>query len=581
MKFNIFLTGFSGAGKTSVGRELAKRLGYDYIDTDLQIEATMGRSVPAIFEQDGEVAFREIESAVLAEICREDLQVVATGGGIILSKANRTEMTAGGYVVCLEARPETLYVRLLLDSSQRPEQAERPLLKGDDPFGKIVSLKATRQPFYAEADWTIHTDFLTPAEVAQEIEHALDIISRRGEGEKGGAGSPATPGTPHAARPRVAPAKTNQDNLLIQTSSATYPVVFGEGLLDKTGQLLRENLSEAIGRRVFVVSDTEVAKVYAARLQLALEAAGWRSDTWTVPAGEESKNLSEVSKIYDWLLAERAERKDVIVALGGGVVGDLAGFVAATWLRGLPFVQIPTTLLAMVDSSIGGKTGVNHVKGKNLIGAFYQPRLVIEDVGVLASLPDRARRSGWAEIIKHAVIPGTDPDERGALRRFGQLENDCDRLLDGEAAILSQTLRDSVAVKAGVVAQDERETGLRLTLNYGHTFGHAFEAAGAYQTLLHGEAVAIGLHGAAKLSQRLGLCDSTFVERQRRLLERFGLPLSVKVDQDKALAALKLDKKVEGGSLRWILPRAIGRLEIKRDVPAELVREVLAELVED
>jgi 3-dehydroquinate synthase len=585
MKANIFLTGFSGTGKSSVGRELAKRLGYEFIDTDLQIEQNTGRSVPEIFSQDGEEAFRRIESDVLVEVCRSDLQVVSTGGGVALSQENRVQMTANGYVVCLEARPETLYVRLLLDTNTRQDKAERPLLKGGDPFQRIATLKAERQPFYAEADWTIHTDFMSPVEVADEIQHALDIITRRSEGAKGGAGSPATPGSPHAARPAVVAPKTSSANILtVKTSSVTYPVVFGVGLVDKVGVLLQEQLPSAQGQRIFVISDTSVGPLYGARVRASLEAGGWAGRVFyqEIPAGEESKNLSQVSALYDWLIGERAERKDVIIAVGGGVVGDLSGFVASSWLRGLPFVQIPTTLLAMVDSSIGGKTGVNHAKGKNLIGAFYQPRLVLEDVSVVASLPDRVRRAGWAETIKHAIIPGADRDASGALSRFSQLEADYDYLLAGEpTSLLSQVLRDSVAVKAGVVAEDEYETGLRMTLNYGHTYGHALEAAGNYQTLLHGEAVAIGMHGEAKLALRLGLCDASFVERQRRLIERYGLPLSVKVDKAKALAALKLDKKVESGSIRWIMPREIGVVEICNDIPNDLVQAILDEIIED
>jgi 3-dehydroquinate synthase len=347
---------------------------------------------------------------------------------------------------------------------------------------------------------------------------------------------------------------------------------------------LHEHLPAAQGRRIFVISDTSVGPLYGTRVRASLEVSGWAGRVFyqEIPAGEESKNLGQVSALYDWLISERAERKDVIVAVGGGVVGDLSGFVASSWLRGLPFVQIPTTLLAMVDSSIGGKTGVNHAKGKNLIGAFYQPRLVVEDVSVVASLPDRVRRAGWAETIKHAIIPGTNSDASGALSRFSQLEADCDRLLAGEpTSLLSQVLRDSVAVKAGVVAEDEYETGLRMTLNYGHTYGHALEAAGNYQTLLHGEAVAIGMHGVAKLALRLGLCDAGFVEQQRRLIERYGLPLSVKVDKAKALAALKLDKKVESGSTRWIMPRGIGVVEIRNDIPSDLVQAVLDEIIED
>lgn len=581
MKYNIFLIGFSGTGKSTVGKILAKRLGYEFIDTDLQIEQLTGRTVPEIFAQDGEEAFRKIESKVLADICKEDLQVVSTGGGIITNRDNGLIMTAHGYVICLEAHPETLFVRLLLGSGAG--ETERPLLKGDDPFERIKTLKAERAPYYAEADWTVHTDFLSPEEVVGEVERGLDFMERRNNGVKGGAGSPATPGSPHAARPAVPEPKTNKDAIWVKTATATYLVVFGINLLDQLGQIIRENLPDARGQRIFVVSDSAVGPIYAEKLQQSLARDGWQAALKFIPAGETSKNLEQVSQLYDWLAENKAERKDVVVALGGGVVGDLTGFAAATWLRGVSLVQVPTTVLAMVDSSIGGKTGVNHARGKNLIGSFYQPRLVVSDVSVVTTLPDRIKREGWAEAIKHAVIPGTDPNQAGAIGRFNFLESYVEQLLNNDLELLPQALRESAAVKAGVVSKDERENGLRLTLNYGHTYGHALEAAGNYQLLQHGEAVAIGMHGEALLAQRMGLIasDSTFLEQQQKLIERFGLPLSVKVDKEKALAALKLDKKVAAGSNRWVLPTDIGSVIISQDVPPSLVREVLDEIVED
>ena len=574
MKENIFLIGFSGTGKTSTGLALAKLLKYEYFDTDQLIERQTGRSVSQIFEQDGEAEFRRLESIALEEVAKGDVRIVSTGGGIVLSKANRTEMTANGYVVCLEARAETIYVRLLLDSTQ----TDRPLLRSEDQFERVQQLKAARAPFYSEADWTIHTDFLTPEETAAEIEQVLGIIRRRSVNKRGrgGPGSPATPGAPHAAPEQVG------DPLVVKTLNSSYPVLFGSGLLGQLDLILQAHLTDITGRAVFIISDEAVAGLYGQKLMTILEKAGYRVVMAAVRVGEESKNLSQVSALYDWLRAERAERKDLIVALGGGVVGDLAGFVAATWLRGLPFVQLPTTLLAMVDSSVGGKTGVNLPQGKNLVGAFYQPRLVVADVATLTSLPDRARRSGWAEVIKHAVIPGADADEAGAIQRFARLEEFCDSLAAGEPGITAEVLRESVAVKAGVVAVDERETGLRLTLNYGHTFGHALEAASDYTQLLHGEGIAIGMHGVALLAQELGLCEAAFVERQRRLIERFGLPLSAPagISGEKVLAALRLDKKSEAGAVRWIMPRAIGQLEIRRDVPTEAVHKVLQKLLE-
>jgi shikimate kinase len=291
LKENIFLIGFSGTGKTNVGLALAGLLDYEYVDTDLQIEANTGRSVPAIFAEDGEPAFRELERAALDKLCEGDYQVIATGGGIILLKENRVAMTANGYVVCLEARPETIYVRLLLDSATRRDAADRPLLKSDDPFSRIAGLKAQRQPFYAEADWTIHTDFLSPDEVAAEIVQVLPLLRRRSDKQRGGAGSPASPGSPHAALsgstpfhrgheglvlgrtvPTAPPPPLEEINsptlpasgkaLVVQTSQGSYPVLFGENLLAGLGDLLLEHLPDSAGRKAFIISDSQVGPLF-------------------------------------------------------------------------------------------------------------------------------------------------------------------------------------------------------------------------------------------------------------------------------------------------------------------------------
>lgn len=579
LKENIFLVGFSGTGKSTVGKLLAKTLSYNYIDTDLQIEVNVGQSVNDIFAKDGEQTFRQLERNVLDKICEDNFQVISTGGGAILAQANRAAMLANGYVICLEARPETILVRLMLDGQ------ERPLLSGGDPYERINSLKAERQIYYAQADWTIHTDFLTPQEIVQEIENSLAKIRRRSDKLRGGPGSPATVGAPHyASHPHDTPFHRGisigtieaAPDLIVKTRDGSYPVLFGENLLSQVGELLKTHLGE-VAQTVFVVSDTNVAPLYATKLKASLQAVGFESRLYTIGAGENSKSSAHLTMLYDWLAGERAERKSVLIALGGGVVGDLTGFVASSWLRGLPFVQIPTTLLAMVDSSVGGKTGVNHPSGKNLIGAFYPPQLVIADVQTLTSLPIRERRAGWSEVIKHAVLAGAG-DEKAALNRFTKLERNAAKLNSGEPTLTTAILRESVAVKAAVVEQDERESGLRITLNYGHTFGHALEAAGRFQELLHGEAVAIGMNGVAILSQRLGLCTADFVKRQAHLLSEFGLPIvatGYNLDPSVIEASMKLDKKVEAGKLRWILPVQIGKVEIRNDISAELVLEVL------
>jgi 3-dehydroquinate synthase len=291
-----------------------------------------------------------------------------------------------------------------------------------------------------------------------------------------------------------------------------------------------------------------------------------------VPPGEKTKTIDTAVKLYDWLVGCRAERGHAIVALGGGMVGDLAGFVAATFLRGLPLVQVPTTLVAMADSSIGGKVAVNHPQAKNLIGAFYQPRLVVADVSALSTLPKRELVSGWAEVVKHALI--LDPD----FLQF--LEAHAERLVNLEAAATMEAIRRSASLKARVVGEDEKERGRRMILNYGHTIAHGLEAATDYERFLHGEAVAIGMMGAAMLSERLGLISEDIVARQRKLIRNFGLPTScADVDMAGVLKAMELDKKVRERAVRWVFLKGAGQTIFQDDVPEAEVVRVLEELM--
>jgi 3-dehydroquinate synthase len=305
-------------------------------------------------------------------------------------------------------------------------------------------------------------------------------------------------------------------------------------------------------------------------LRSALDSHGVVSVPIVLPDGEEYKNWQTLNLIYDALLAHRCERSTSIVALGGGVVGDLAGFAAATYLRGVPFFQVPTTLLAQVDSSVGGKTGINHPLGKNMIGAFYQPRAVIADTATLDTLPDRELRAGIAEIIKYGLI--RDP---GFLE---WLEENIAGLLARDAGILVEAIRRSCINKAEVVEADERESGMRALLNLGHTFGHAIENAMGYGVLLHGEAVAIGTILAAELSQRMHLINSGDVTRIRELYIRVGLPsVAPNLGTEEYLRLMGLDKKVEGGKMRFVLLEGIGRAVVRSDVPADMLAATLAE----
>jgi 3-dehydroquinate synthase len=341
------------------------------------------------------------------------------------------------------------------------------------------------------------------------------------------------------------------EHIDIALGERRYPVWIGSGLLTD-GTQLRELLH---GRPVLVVSDENVAPLHGNRIVDALS-VGQETASAIFPAGEQEKTLASCDRVFTALSALNARRDAIIVALGGGVIGDLAGFAAACWMRGIDFIQVPTTLLAMVDSSVGGKTGVNLPQGKNLVGAFHQPRAVIADIDTLATLPARELAAGFAEVVKYGALGDAD--------FFAWLETNVERLLARDEEALVHAIATSVRHKAGIVARDERETGERALLNLGHTFGHAIETATGYNHYLHGEAVAIGIVQAARLSARLGLADATEGERLARLLERFGLPTCVEpaIEPERLLGHMRLDKKALTSGLRFVLWRGIGRAEL-------------------
>ncbi len=562
----IFLTGFSFSGKSRVAPLVATTLGWRAVDLDDLIEEAAGQPIPAIFAEEGEPGFRLRETEALRRACGDSEVVVATGGGVVLAEEDRRLMAESGIVICLEARPQTIHARL-----QQPDggsESERPLLRGPDPLGRIRHLKALRQPLYALADFTVHTDDLTPEVVAEEVVRAWRRFAECLSYDEGRLAGAVTGGAP--AVMRDVPLEEAGPVCSVKTETADYPVYAGWGTIEKLGEKLRE---AGLSGDIYVITDSNVHRHYGGRIANALSSEGFAVHTHVFPAGEASKTLGRASEIYDWLTAHRAERGQGIVALGGGVAGDLAGFVAATYLRGLPLVQVPTSLLAMVDASIGGKVAVDHREAKNLIGAFYQPLLVFADVATLRTLPERELTSGWAEVIKHALI--MDPD------LLAQLEDRVDALRALEPNVTTQVVRCSMAIKAQVVAEDERElTGRRSILNYGHTAGHALEAATGYGFLLHGEAVALGMLVAAEIGRRMGLTPPELVERQGALLERFDLlrPLP-KISADAVLAAMSLDKKVSGKSIRWVLLAGVGKPVLRSDVPLPLAHEVVEQLL--
>ncbi|MBV8803956.1 MAG: 3-dehydroquinate synthase [Sinobacteraceae bacterium] len=353
------------------------------------------------------------------------------------------------------------------------------------------------------------------------------------------------------------------NTLRVELGDRSYPIVIGEGLLRRP-ELLREHVA---ARDILIVSNTIVAPLYMAPLTAAFRGA--RVVEAVLPDGESHKTLTTVSRVLDVLVANRFGRDCIVVALGGGVVGDMAGFAASCYQRGVGYVQVPTTLLAQVDSSVGGKTGVNHPGGKNLIGAFYQPLAVVADTATLATLPARELRAGLAEVIKYGLICDA------AL--FDWLEEHMDELLASDPASLAHVIQRSCEIKAQIVGRDEREHGERALLNLGHTFGHAIESATHYTEWLHGEAVGAGLLIAAAMSQECGLIGSADVERVRHLLERTGLPVKIAgVSPEVALEHMKIDKKVQGGRMRLVLLRAIGDAFVTADYAEPALQRTLS-----
>ena len=567
--WNVYLIGFSGSGKSAIGRRLARRMRRKHVDMDDEIVARTGSPIPEIFRREGEPGFRSREKELLEEISGQKRLIVSTGGGAPLAPGNRAAMAKSGVIVCLEAKPDFLYGRLKRHLGDESKGQVRPLLEGDDPKKRIEALKEYRQRFYATADWTVHTDDLTTEEVVTEVIRGVRYAQRR-FGRRKDAGS-VFPPLGSLGRESEAPyCRDMGASFVVETPGGRYPVFVGWGTLSDLGQRMR-NLG--LSGKAALISDAAVYEIHGVKALESLRSAGFEAASYAVPAGERSKSEDALTRIYDWMVEQRLERGSTVVALGGGVAGDLAGYAAATFLRGVPLVHAPTSLLAMTDSAIGGKVAINHPRAKNLIGAFYQPRMVLSDVETLTTLPARELASGWAETIKHGMI--MDP----AL--LYMLEGDLEKVLALDPEMTTEIVKRSSGLKGRVVSGDEKEAGWRMILNFGHTIGHALEAATEYGSLLHGEAVSIGAVGAARLSRKHAGLGDVVVDRLSGLLKRFGLPTSMPdLDADRLIEAMLLDKKVRGKAIRWVLLEDIGKPVIRDDIPMESVREVLAGLAE-
>ncbi|MGH2507108.1 MAG: 3-dehydroquinate synthase, partial [Ktedonobacteraceae bacterium] len=466
--------------------------------------------------------------------------VIATGGGMVIAEANRVYMRERGLVVYLQTEAAIAWQRLQTHIQSMGQQAERPLLAGNDGLQRLRDLFAARVAWYEEAPVSVATDADPSEGVAQQV-----FVKALAHGCL----------------------LTNAARI---TSNLRLTGAFSQAMIEWGSFCQLPEALQALGTRgrVFLITDAAVGALYAEAARALLRGAGLEPHVFTVPAGEASKSFACFQSCIDWLVERRAERSELVLALGGGVVGDLVGFVASCYQRGVPLVQIPTTLLAQVDSAIGGKTGINHTHGKNLIGAFYQPTLIFADPALLLTLPERAYCEGWAEIVKYGVILDAE--------LFAVLEDRLPDLVRRDADLLTQVVARCIRLKMDVVQGDERDGGLRNILNYGHTFGHALEATTEYGTWLHGEAVSIGMEVAGRLAVARGLSAQADLLRQRQLSQAIGLPIACPgVDGEAILAAMQHDKKVQAGRTRWILPTHIGHAQMYSDVPLEQVREAV------
>lgn len=501
---NVFLYGPPGSGKSELGRRLAQSLDLPFTDLDLEIQAQAGLTIPDIFASEGESGFRARESAALKPALAGGPRVIALGGGALLDPGVRTQVEAAGAVLCLTATQETLLARL------QATDDERPLLAPDDA-SRLQNLLAQRGDHYASFPIQLDTESLTLEEAVWEAQVRLGAFHVRSMGEGYGV--------------RVSAAGLRQVGNALQACGLNGPV----GL----------------------VTDEMVGPLYAEPVRECLREAGYETGAVVIPAGEAHKSLDTLGRIWSGLLAAGVERRSTVLALGGGVVSDLAGFAAATFLRGVPWVVLPTSLLAMVDSSLGGKTGADLAQGKNLIGAFYPPRLVLADLSTLTTLPEGELRSGLAEVVKHAVVG--DP----ALFRL------CAAGWEAVNQDWTALVPRAMAVKIRIIEADPFEEGQRAALNFGHTVGHALEQASAYR-MRHGEAIAIGMVGEARLAERLGLADPGLAASIAEVLHGLGLPseLPADLDRDAILGAMRVDKKRHKGRVGFALPRRIGEVQV-------------------
>lgn len=524
----FFLYGPPGSGKSTLGRILSARLELPFVDLDARITERAGRPIPDIFASEGEPGFRTRETEALRQVVSEGRGVVALGGGALLASINRTLAEEAGVVLCLDASLDMLVARVEQAPNTRPLLAATgpdPAAPAVTPRQRLSDLLSRRASHYASFAHRIFIEDVPPEANADSAQVALGAYRITGMGP-------------------------------------SYQVRVGPDWLEGIGGFFQSNRWSG---RVAVVGDEHTLPVYGRRVAQMLTSAGLTVQRVSLPSGEAFKNVSTVESLWHAFLDARIDRSDTIVAVGGGVVGDLAGFAAATWLRGVRWVGLPTSLLAMVDSSIGGKTGADLPQGKNLIGAFHPPALVLADTETLATLPGDEFRSGLAEVVKAGILADPELFDRCA-EGFENLRK------DPPPDFVSRAM----AVKIHAIQTDPFEKGIRASLNLGHTIGHGIESASQF-TVRHGEAVAIGLVLEARLAEKTGLAHTGLSDLIGGVLQRLGLPtaIPVAIDRRAILQAIQLDKKRDGGIVRFALPVRIGEVRTGIAVEPALLEEVL------
>jgi shikimate kinase / 3-dehydroquinate synthase len=522
-KANVILTGFMGTGKTTVGRTLADQLGYDFVDTDQLIESRIGMSIANFFREQGEPAFRALESEIVKELAERSGVVISTGGRLMLDAANAAALSKTGRVFCLVATPEEILQRVSNDTH------ERPLLQVPNPLENIVELLQEREKGYRRFS-QFKTSEKLPLTIASELAEFV-------QGER-------------------------DVRLEISAPTLAYEFIVGSGILPFVTSLAK------IAGPVAIITDESVAPLYA-------HSCGVIDTIIAVPPGRQHKTLATAQSVCEQLLDAGFDRSGTIIALGGTVISELAGFIAATYMRGVDLVQCPTSLLAMVDTSIGGKAGIDLPQGKNLIGAFKQPKTVIADVATLQSLSPRAFASGMAEVIKHSLIADSDLLQKIEAGNWVQTAGE----LQQQESELQALVAQAIQVKINIIQEDPYDQGRRTVLNFGHTFANAIEQL-SHHRVRHGEAVAMGMVAATHLSVQLGFCATELLKRVESVLAAAGLPTRIPADLEPGhlIQAMSSDKKKKDGKLRFVLIRRIGDVFVTDQVAEEILLSTLTAL---